>query len=357
MVMSFLYGALLRILGLIVARARGDSANEVELLLLRHELAVLRRQVARPRFRPADRALLAALARFLPRERWFALLVQPETVRRWHRDALARRWSYPRRGPGRPPLDRTVRDLIIRLAKENPTWGYRRVQGELVRLGVRVAASTVWQILRRAGVSPSPRRARESWQAFLRAQAAGIVACDFVTVDTVFFRRLYVLVFIELGTRIVHVAGITARPTGEWVTQQARNMIDVLTDRASPMRFLIHDRDTRFTAGFDEVFRSERMRIIRTPVRAPRANAVMERWFGTLRRECLDRLLILGHRHLERVLRIYVSYYNEHRPHRSLDQQAPTCPVPIQLYAIVDPSHVRRRDRLGGLIHEYEIAA
>jgi putative transposase len=357
MVMSFLYGALLRILGLVVVRGRGDSANEVELLLLRHEVAVLRRQVARPRFRPADRALLAALARFLPRERWFALLVRPETVRRWHRDALARRWTYPRRGPGRPPLDRTVRDLIVRLAKENPTWGYRRVEGELVRLGVQVAASTVWQVLRRAGVSPSPRRAWESWRGFLRAQAAGIVSCDFVTVDTVFFRRLYVLVFIELGTRIVHVAAITARPTGQWVTQQARNMIDVLTERASPMRFLIHDRDTKFTTGFDEVFRSEGMRIIRTPVRAPQANAVMERWFGTLRRECLDWLLILGHRHLERVLRIYVSHYNEHRPHRSLDQQAPTCSVPVQLYAIVDPSQVRRHDRLGGLIHEYEIAA
>jgi putative transposase len=323
MVMSFFYWALRRLLELVVARGRSDSAKEIEPLVLRHEIAVLHRHVARPRYRPADRALLAALARFLPRERWPALPVRPETVRRWHRDALARRWTYPRRRPGRPPLDRSIRELILRLARENPVWGYRRVQGELARLGVRLAASTVWQVLQGAGVPPAPRRASESWPAFLRAQAAGIVACDFVTVDTVFFQRMYVLVFIELRSRIVHVAGITSHPTGEWVSQQARNVIEVLAESASRFRFLIHDRDAKFTAPFDEVFRSEGLKIIKTPVRAPRANAVIERWFGTLRRECLDRLLILSRRHLGRVLRVYVEHYNAYRPHRSLDQSPP----------------------------------
>jgi transposase len=214
MVMSLCYWMLRRLLELIVLRGRREVANEIELLVLRHEVAVLRRQVSRPRFRPADRALLAALARLLPRERWASLIVCPATVRRWHRDALARRWTYPRRGPGRPPVEARVAELIVRLARENPTWGYRRVQGELARLGIRIAASTVWQVLQRAGVPPAPRRASETWRAFLRAQATGIVACDFVTVDTVFFRRFYVLVFIELQTRIVHVAGVTAHPTG-----------------------------------------------------------------------------------------------------------------------------------------------
>ena len=237
-----------------------------------------------------------------------------------------------------------------------PDLGLRRIQGELEALGIRVAASTVWLVLQRAGLPPAPRRASETWRAFLRAQAAGIVACDFVTVDTVFFRRFYVLVFIELQTRIVHVAGVTAHPTGAWVTQQARNLIGVFTDATAAMRFLIRDRDAKFTAAFDEVFRSEGIRILRTPVQAPRANAFMERWFGSLRRECLDRLLIVGRRHLERVLQTYVDHYNTHRPHRSLDQCAPTSLAPCGS-GVVDLSAVRRRDRLGGLIHEYEIAA
>jgi putative transposase len=356
MVMSFCYWMLRRLLELVVLRGRRELTNEIELLVLRHEVAVLRRQVSRPRFRPADRALIAALARLLPRERWASLIVCPATVRRWHRNALARRWTYPRHGPGRPPVEAAVAELIVRLARENPTWGYRRIQGELARLGVRVAASTVWQVLQRAGVPPAPRRATETWRAFLRAQAAEIAACDFVCVDTVFFRRLYVLVFIELQTRIVHVAGVTEHPTGEWVTQQARNLISRFTDRTAPLRFLIRDRDAKFTAAFDEVFRSEGIRILRTPVRAPRANAIMERWFGSLRRECLDRLLIVGRRHVVRVLHDYVEHYNTHRPHRSLDQRAPTRDVPCGS-RVVDLSAVRRRDRLGGLLHEYEIAA
>ena len=273
MAISCFYWLFRHLLGLAVLRCRSEAANEVEMLILRHELAVLRRQVGQPSCRPADRMFLAALSRMLPRDRWGSVFVRPETIRRWHRSLLARRWTYPHRRPGRPATGAGVRALIVRLARENPGWGYRRIQGELAGLGIRIAASTVWSILQQAGIEPAPRRSSETWREFLRAQASGIVACDFFTVDTVLFRRLYVLVFIELATRQVYLAVITANPTGEWATQQARNIIETFVDRAEPIRFLIHDRDSKFTAAFDEVFRSEGIRAIRTPVRAPRANA------------------------------------------------------------------------------------
>jgi putative transposase len=354
---SCVYWLFRHLLGLAVLRCRSDAVNEVELLVLRHELAVLRRQVGRPSCRPADRLFLAALARALPRDRWGSVFVRPETIRRWHRSLLARRWTYPHRPPGRPATDADLRALIVRLARENPGWGYRRIQGELAQLGIRIAASTVWSILQQAGIDPAPRRSSETWREFLRAQASGIMAGDFFTVDTVLFRRLYVLVFIELATRQVYLAGITTSPTGEWATQQARNIIETFVDRTEPIRFLIHDRDSKFTAAFDEVFRSDGIRTIRTPVRAPRANAFIERWIGTVRRECLDRLLIVNRRHLERVLRVYIRHYNEHRPHRSLDQRPPIEEPPPGSETDVDLDHVRRRDLLGGLIHEYKTAA
>ena len=209
---------------------------------------------------------LAALARILPRERWGSPFVRPETIRRWHRSLLARWWTYPQRRPGRPATDADLRALIVRLARENPGWGYRRIQGELARLGGQIAASTVWLILQQSGIEPAPRRSSETWREFRRAHASGIDACDFFTVDTVLFRRLYALVFIELSTRQVHLAGITANPTGEWATQQARNIVETFVERPEPIRFLIHGRDSKFTAGFDEVFRSDGIRTIRTPV-------------------------------------------------------------------------------------------
>jgi len=192
-----------------------------------------------------------------PRDRWGSVFVRPETIRRWHRSLLARRWTYPHRRPGRPATDADVRALILRLARENPGWGYRRIQGELAGIGVRIAASTVWSILQQAGIDPAPRRSSETWREFLRAQASGIVACDFFTLETVLFRRLYVLMFIEIATRQVYLAGITANPTGEWATQQARNVIETFVERTKPIRFLIHDRDSKFTAAFDEVFRTD----------------------------------------------------------------------------------------------------
>jgi transposase InsO family protein len=357
-VISCFYWLFRHLLVLAVLRCRSQAANEVEILVLRHELAVLRRQVARPSCRPADRIFIAALVGMLPRERWGSVFVRPETIRRWHRALVARHWTYPSRRPGRPATDSDVRLLILRLAGENPTWGYRRIQGELAGLGVRLAASTVWTILQNDGIDLAPRRSSETWRAFLRAQASGIIACDFFTVETVLLRRLYVLVFIELATRKVYLAGVTASPTGEWATQQARNIVETFVDRYEPIRFLIHDRDDKFTKAFDEVFRSEAIRIIRTPVRAPRANAFAERWIGSVRRECLDRLLVLNRRHLERVLAAYVCHYNAHRPHRSLGQRPPDAQEqPPASFTVTDLDRVRRRDVLGGLIHEYKAAA
>jgi putative transposase len=302
-------------------------------------------------FDTADRALLAVVATVLPRPRWGALGVRPETVLRWHRRLIARRWTYPHRLPGRPSTPRDQARLVVRLARENPTWGYRRIHGELVRLGVRMAPSTVWAILRRHDIDPAPRRRGPTWSEFLSAQARGILACDFFTVDTILLRRIYVL-FIEHASRRVHFAGVTPNPTGAWVTQQARN----LAPRLDGFRFLIRDRDAKFTSAFDEVFRSQGIEVIRTPIRAPRANAVAERFVGTVRRECLDRTLTFGRRHLHAALAEYLAHYNDHRPHRTLGQQAPTSEVG-ERSGEVDLNRLRRRDRLGGLIHEYEFAA
>jgi transposase InsO family protein len=248
--------------------------------------------------------------------------------------------------------------IILRLARENPTGGYRRIQGELDRMGVVLAPSSVWAIWRRHGIDPSPMRTDPTWTEFLRSQASSMLACDFFSVDTVLLKRLYVLFFIELDTRRVYVMGITAHPTGSWAVQQARNLSVMLANRAHPVKFLIRDRDTKFTSSFDEVFRSEDIRIIRTPIRAPRANAFAERFVGTVRRECLDRMLIFGRRHLEHVLADYVVRYNDHRPHRALERQAPLT-VGTSPASIGDPdlARLRRTDKLGGLIHEYELAA
>jgi putative transposase len=341
---------------------RSQRAKEIEILVLRHQLQVLERQVARPQLGATDRALLAAFSRALPRSAWSSFLVRPATVLRWHRELVARRWTYSHRRPGRPGTPVGVRELVLRLARENAGWGYRRIQGELVGLGISIAPSTVWTILREAGVEPAPRRLDSSWREFLRRQAASIIECDFLTVDTVFRKRFYILFFIELASRRVRIAGITANPDGAWVTQQARNLIMRLDDERVPVRFLIRDRDSKFAASFDEVLRTEGIRVIKAPVRAPRARAHAERWIESLRRECLDRLLILGLRHLERVVRVYAEHYNGHRPHRSLAQRPPLAkPPPIDERAPssepLQLDRLRRCDRLGGLLHEYELAA
>jgi putative transposase len=351
------YVALCRSIQLLVLLARSDATKDLELLVLRHQLAVLRRQTSRPRLEPADRALLAAVSRVLPRSRWSCFFVQPETLLRWHRRLVAGAWTYPHRQTGRPPLDQETQQLIVRLARENPRWGYQRIKGELLRLGVRILATAVCTTLRRHGLDPAPRRTATTWRAFLRQQAAGIVACDFFTVETVSLRRLYVLFFIELDTRRVHLAGVTAHPNGRWVTQQARNLLLVLGERGRQVRFVLRDHDATFCRGFDDVFGSEGVEVLVTPVRAPKANAYAERWVRTVRAECLDWLLIVGRSHLEQVLRIYVQHYNAHRPHRALGLQPVDPSGRLTDLGQNDRGAVRRRDLLGGLLHEYRRAA
>ena len=266
---------------LLAQLARGDAAKDLEILVLHHQLAVLHRQTPRPTLEPADRALLAAVSRVLPRSRWSCFFVRPETLVRWHRRLVAGAWTYPRRGLGRPPLDEAVQQLIVRLARENPRWGYQRIRGEALRLGVEVSASAIRTTLRRHGLDPVPRRTTTTWRAFLRQQAAGIVACDFFTVDTISLRRLYVLFFIELDTRRVHLAGVTAHPNGAWVTQQARNLLLALGEQERRLRFVLRDHDAKFSRSFDDVFCSEGAEVVLTPVQAPNANAHAERWIRT----------------------------------------------------------------------------
>jgi len=267
MTLRLLYLLLCQVLRWLALLTRSSATKDAELLMLRHEVAVLRRQVARPRVDWADRAVLAGLVRLLPRPAWRGLFVQPATLLRWHRDLVRRRWTYPHRR-GRPGVAAELRALVLRLARENPTWGYRRIHGELCRLGCkdRIGASTVWAILHRAGVAPAPKRSAVAWRQFLRTQATSVLAVDFFTVDTVFLQRLYVLFVIEVATRRVHVLGVTAHPVGEWVAQQARNLLMGLGDDLGRFRFVIRDRDTKFVAGFDAVFAAEGIGVLRTPV-------------------------------------------------------------------------------------------
>jgi putative transposase len=343
---------------------RSETGNEVELLALRHEIAVLRRQVSRPAYQPADRVFLAALSRLLPRSSWRCFSVTPETILSWHRRLVARRWTYPHRGPGRPPVDEETTTLVVRLASENPRWGYRRIQGELIKLGIRLAASTIARIMKDHGLGPAPRRAGPTWRAFLRTQAAHIVATDFFTVDTLTLKRLYVLFFIELGRRRVWITGVTGHPDASWVTQQARDVTGDLEDEGIAVKFLLRDRDTKYVAGFDAVFIGGGAQVLRTPFRTPNANAHAERFVRTIRSECLDHLLIVNARHLERVLRGYARHYNGHRPHQGIAQEIPAIYVPVSslparsALGSIHRHHrqVRLHDRLGGLIHEYELA-
>jgi transposase InsO family protein len=336
-----------------------SDARDVEIAVLRHQLVVLRRQVARPRYAPTDRMVLATLARLLPRARWSVFLVTPATLLRWHRELVARRWSYPRTEQGHQGLDCEVVDLVVRMAKENPRWGYLRIVGECRKLGVRVSATSVRRILRRHRLGPAPRRGGPSWTAFLRAQAGGMLVCDFLTVETVGLTRLYVLFVVELDRRRVHLAGITAHPTGAWVTQAARNLLMDLDVHAQKFRFLIRDRDTKFTSAFDAVFQAAGIETVKIPPRAPRANAYAERWVRTVRAECLDWTLIWNRQHLQRVLTDYLEHYNAARPHRGIGLEVP---VPIGGLRAVEPSTdtdapIERIDVLGGLIHEYQRAA
>ena len=351
--------ALLRLLPM------SDRDKDAEILALRHQLAVLQRQLGadRVRFTPSDRALLAALLHHLPRRMLghLTLLVRPDTVLKWHRDLIARRHaerSRPKR-VGRPRTVRSIRALVLRLAHDNPHWGYRRVHGELLVLGVKVAASTVWEILRDAGIDPAPERSATTWAAFLRSQADALLACDFFETVTLSGARLYAFAVIEHATRRIRVLGATTHPTAAWVTQIARNLVMDLQDAGVRARFLIRDRDGKYPDLFDTVLADAGIEVVLTGIRVPRMNAVMERWVQTCRHELLDRTLIWSQTHLLRALREFEHFYNDHRPHQGLGNARPLHPLPTPLTDLGQNVRldIRRHDRLGGILHEYEHAA
>ena len=325
------------------------------MLVLRHEVAVLRRANPRPGVDWADRAVFAALIRWLPSGLRRHRLVTPGTILRWHRRLVRRKWTQPNRS-GRPPIDDVLAALVARMARDNPSWGYRRIQGELLKLGHRVGASTVRRILQRHRIPPAPiRHTDTSWRQFLRTQATGMLAVDFFHVDcAVTLRRLYVLFALEVGDRYLHVLGVTAHPDGSWTTQQARNLVMDLGEHVARFRFLVRDRAGQFTASFDAVLAGAGIDVVKIPPRCPRANCFAERLVLTVRTELTDRMLIVGERHLRGVLARYSVHYNGHRPHRALQLRPPRPETPVP-----EPVHgrIRRRPIVGGLINQYESAA
>jgi putative transposase len=353
--LRLLYLIFLQLVGLLVLLTRSSASKDIELLVLRHEVAVLRRANPRPRLEWADRAVFAGLVRRLPRMLRGHRLVTPGTILRWHRRLIAKKWTYPHR-VGRPPLEDAVAVLIERLARENPSWGYQRIQGELLTLGHRVGASTIRRVLKGVRIPPAPDRCTDTtWRQFLRTQASTMLACDFFHVDcAVTLNRIYVFFVLEVGTRSVHLLGMTTNPDGAWTTQQVRNLVMDLGERVSQFRFLIRDRAGQFTASFDAVLADVGIRVIRIPPRCPRANCFAERFVRTLRTELTDRMLIVNQRHLREVLATYIQHYNGRRPHRArrLRPPQPTHPV-----ADINLQRIKRRPILGGLINEYERAA
>jgi putative transposase len=333
---------------------RSGHSKDLEIIVLRHQLGVLRRPDERPAIANRDRTLLGAIGAALPREKRNGWIVTPDTLLRWHRRRVARHWTQPDRPRGRPPTTADLRQLIVRLAAENPTWGYRRIHGELTFLGHTLASSTVWKILKANGIEPAPERSDVTWSQFLHSQAA--VACDFFTVDTATLKRFYVLFFIHIPTRQVFFAGVTANPTGAWTTQAARNLFLQHRDQLAGSGALIRDRGSQFIGTFDEIFRTEGLKILKTPVRTPVANSFAERWIGTIRRELLDRTLVWNQNQLEQLVVDYIEHYNQHRPHRSLNQrppEGPEAPPPVQRRHL----RVVKSTRCDSLINEYQHAA
>ena len=355
MSLRLLYLIFIRLSGWLILLGRSSASKNAELLVLRHEVAVLRRATPRPRLDWADRAVLAALIRLLPAQLRMHRLVTPGTVLRWHRRLVARHWTYPHR-TGRPPVNAEITALIGRLATENPLWGYKRIQGELLKLGHRVSASTSRRVLKALKIPPAPQRnTGTTWRQFLHTQAATMLAADFFHVDCVVtLQRLYCLFVMEVGTRYVHILGVTANPDGAWTVQQIRNLLMDLGDRAAGFRFLVRDRAGQFTGAFDAVLADAGIEAVKIPPRSPRANAYAERFVLTARTEITDRMLIFGERHLRMILARYEGHYNGRRPHRGRQLCPPRPDHPV---ADLSRKRIKRRPVLGGLINEYERAA
>ena len=357
MCVALAYRLLVTVVSWLALLARSSASKDAEILVLRHEVTVLRRATPRPRLAWSDRAVLAALALVLPKALRACRIVTPGTLLGWHRRMAAAKWRQPR-PPGRPPIPDELAALILRLARENRRWGVVRIQGELRRLGYRVAASTIRKILRAHRVPP-PVHHDESWRAFLRAHAATLLATDFFHVDCVFtLQRLYVAFVIETGTRRVHLLGVTAHPTSEWATQLTRNLAGELEEAGHRFTHLIRDRDATFTAAFDTVFGSIGINVLPTAPQAPRMNAYAERFVRTARTECTDRMLIIGERHLHAVLSEYMAHYNTGRSHQGhgMGLRAPgndpdVVPLPVRA------DRIQLRPRLAGLINEYQQSA
>ncbi len=360
-----LWAVLTHLVGFVVdlvgGARRTEDAKDMEIALLRHQLRLLRRRAGRPphlsRWEKRTLAVLAAKrGRVVAGSRGSrsraVLLVRPETVLKWHRELVRRQWAYRRRAVGgRPPLTAAVAALRRRLAAEHPRWGYGRLQGALAKLGHVLGRSTVRDVLQRQRVPPALRRGRRAstWRQFLAQHRAAVLACDCCTVETLFLKTRHVLFFRAIGTRRVHRAGCTARPTAAWVTQQARQRAWTLQDAGAPPRYLIHDRDAQFPPACDAVFASAGLESVRTPYRAPNANAFAERWVRSVRAACLDHLLVASEAQRRRVLTAYVAFSNHARPHQGIEQRCP-----VALPALVRDGTVRRRDQLGGLLHDYD---
>ena len=355
MSLRLLYLIFLQVVNLLLLLGRSSASKDVELLVLRHEVAVLRRANPRPRLGWADRAVFAALVRALPKRLQVHRLVTPGTILRWHRRLVTKKWTYPHR-LGRPPVEDALAVLIERMARENPGWGYQRIQGELLKLGHRVGASTIRRVLQRLRIPPAPVRDTDTtWRQFLRTQASTMLACDFFHVDcAVTLKRIYVLFVLEVGNRSVHVLGATPNPDGRWTTQQIRNLVMDLGEDVTQFRFLVRDRAGQFAAPFDAVLADAGIRVVRIPPRCPRANCFAERFVRTIRAELIDRMLIFNERHLRLVLTNYVRHYNGQRPHRARELHPPRPSHPV---ADLSQTRIKRRPILGGLINEYERAA
>ena len=355
MSLRLLYLVFLQLLNLLLLLGRSSTSKDVELLVLRHEVAVLRRAHPKPRLDWADRAVFSALVRRLPQMLRRHRLVTPGTILRWHRRLVAKKWTYPTR-VGRAPVEDAVAVLIERIARENQSWGYQRIQGELLKLGHRVGASTIRRVLQRLRIPPAPVRDTDTpWRQFLRTQASTLLACDFFHVDcAVTLQRIYVFFVLEVPSRSVHLLGTSTHPDGRWTTQQIRNLVVDLGDRVTQFRFLVRDRASQFTASFDAVLADVGIQMVRIPPRCPRANCFAERFIRTLRAELTDRMLIFSQRHLRVVLNEYVRHYNGRRPHRARDLRPPQPTHPV---ADLRHERITRRPVLGGLINEYERAA